>query len=437
MTAIASTVPASPASADDNALILPGGEASVILGPNAVLRVDGRLRSFRNCTSPGINDFVYPATDVYVVESTFDPLTSPELFPVLEDVTGTPSTIVQGGSAFAEQIIAITGPSGTLGPGNYSVVYDTCQDGRYQRTQGDQVFPNVIKVVYPPVIPPEDPAIAALKSNASTDFGRWQEIGKLFDTLVAVDSLANCAHGSVDNCLGVLAIWVDSPSVQKWIGTYGKVKSATECVTGNAGACFGILSDYWGFSQTPIRDSVVGGAKSLIANQAKAFFGIAADPPRADFATPTSATLDFPVPMVQGAGPVIDSIATFATALEREQMLWTSFLAAIERYQGARAAGDPAAAVAQARSAAGIATTLADASPVTADLLDAVFDTTLAEIPDFDGLSQAFHGEAFRWYTTGFTPDEDRRLRNAGIAGSERSTLPDERRTTSGAQGIE
>lgn len=408
--------------ADDNALILPGGGTSVTLGPNAVLRVDGRLRYFTNCDG-GINDFVYPATDVYIVDAADNPADSPTLFPELEDVTGTPSTILQAGGTFVEQIIAITGPSGMLGPGTYSVVYDTCQDGRFQASKGDQVFANAITVAYPAVIPPEDPAILTIKHNATTDWGRWQEIGNLFDSLVSVDNLAGCTFGEVKDCLAALAIWADSPSIEQWAATLGKLKDVEECVGEDLGACFGLLADYWGFSTTPIRDHVIGGAKSLIANQTKAFFGIAADPPRADFTTPTSVMLDFPVPIVHGAGEPIDTIAEFATALEREQAMWAAWLAAIERYQGARAAGDVLAAAAQARSAASLADALAAASPVTVGLLSDVFAATATAIPGFDTVSQAGHDRLFRFATSGFLPAERRFLANAGMTSSDAVAL--------------
>src|SRR5262249_61930111 len=42
---------------------------TAVFGSNAVVRIDGSITYESNCPKPGINDFFYPATDVYVVDS--------------------------------------------------------------------------------------------------------------------------------------------------------------------------------------------------------------------------------------------------------------------------------------------------------------------------------------------------------------------------------
>jgi len=139
----------------------------------------------------------YAASDVYLVAE------APDDGDELVDTSGTPSTIVSPGTMFIEETIAITAPSGTTGEGTYSIVYDSCQDGIYQPTQ-DSLFPDVVTVEMPAELPPVDAAIAALKTDAQTEWGRWQLIGKLFDSLINVDKYAGCAELDAGDCLDLI-----------------------------------------------------------------------------------------------------------------------------------------------------------------------------------------------------------------------------------------
>ncbi len=435
--------PVIPAHADEDSIRFSTGEGHATLGPNEVVRIDGRLRYFNNCSAAanagGVDDFVYPAADIYVIDAKDEPADGDPL----TDVAGTPTTIVQAGGTFVDEILAITQPSGSLPEGDYSIVVDTCQNGVFNAAS-DTLLHDMITVAFPPELPPIDQSILALKNNAHTQWGNWQEISRLFDTLLNVDKAAGCGmaafeHGddledAVHGCLEVISIWVDSPAISTWIEQTGRIKDAARCAGDDAGACFGLISAYWGLDGSPVRTFVTSGAKNLIANQARTFFGIYADPPRTDFTTATSVVQpDLPIPQMQGDGPVFDTMSSFATALEREQLMWTALLAAIERYQGAQAAGDTAAAVAQARSAANLADTLADAAPVTAGLLDDWFGAVQTAIPDLTTITQTECADARRVLGglngangSGLTPAEDQALRNWGNAGATRATWLDQ-----------
>ena len=113
-----------------------GGPPQGTFGPNEVIRFSGKLRFINAClgASPGgpfqgaINDFAWPATDVYVVAGSVPPADGATLL----DAGGVPSVVIEFGSAgFESELLAITVPGGKLGAGTYSVVYDTCQDGRF------------------------------------------------------------------------------------------------------------------------------------------------------------------------------------------------------------------------------------------------------------------------------------------------------------------
>ena len=107
---LATVVTAGPAAAADNALSFEGGGTTKTFGSNAAVRIDGRLAYEEDCPEDGFEDFVYPATDVYVISGGVSAGME------LEDATGIlPNTIVSTTSVFIEELIAVTAPSGKLG----------------------------------------------------------------------------------------------------------------------------------------------------------------------------------------------------------------------------------------------------------------------------------------------------------------------------------
>ena len=403
------------------------GTGSVTLGPNEVLRIDGRLTYSNSCDARGVNDFVYPATDIYVMPAWYTPAEGAPL----QDVMDSPNTIVSGLSVFIDEIVGITAPSGTLPEGDYSIVYDSCQDGRYDKVS-DTIFANVLHVKFPFDMPPVDPAIQAVKSSSFTQFGSWKEVGVMFDRLLKVESTVGkmgCLTGEVKDCWELLKLWVDDPAIQEFTRLVDMEMNAIECGTGSVSACFGIVSAYWRPPSTSPRDMVTGGTKALIANMAKSFFGVYADPPRADFLEPSSARVStgLPVQPVWGDGdPLVNATSTLVTPLEREEQMVTAFLAAVERYQGAQAAGDVGAALAQVRSARNLAAAMRAAAPTTDAALAEWFVSMRAVDPTFDQWSERSANEYLRWSQRGFDAEEIRHLRNDGLDGPGRQDAIDE-----------
>jgi hypothetical protein len=75
-------------------------------GANAIVRIDGTITYESHCPKPGINDFFYPATDVYIVPSGAGTGT-------LHDACGgRPNTIVSSATVFTDELIALTAPGG-------------------------------------------------------------------------------------------------------------------------------------------------------------------------------------------------------------------------------------------------------------------------------------------------------------------------------------
>ena len=67
-------------------------------------------------------DTFYPVADVYVVAGT------PAIGSTLTDVSGAPNVVFGSWGGGFSETIAYAQPSGKLGLGTYSVVYDECQD---------------------------------------------------------------------------------------------------------------------------------------------------------------------------------------------------------------------------------------------------------------------------------------------------------------------
>ena len=135
-------------------------------GANAVVRIDGSITYNTDCPKPGIKDFFYPATDVYIVDSGTGT-------GKLQDASqGRPNTIVSATTTFLDEVIAMTAPSGNLEEGDYDVVYDTCQDGQYDPGR-DTIFHDAVKVFLPLQLPDSGGAIGAIKDQARREYYSW------------------------------------------------------------------------------------------------------------------------------------------------------------------------------------------------------------------------------------------------------------------------
>ncbi len=112
-----------------------GGSSFAQFEPNATLRIHtGAIDFVNSCPVPGIPDSIWPWTDVYIV-----PAGSVSDGSQLTDVGGGPANAVMGssmGGVFIEEVIGFTAPSVSIGAGEYAVVYDECQDGKFQAGVG-------------------------------------------------------------------------------------------------------------------------------------------------------------------------------------------------------------------------------------------------------------------------------------------------------------
>ena len=106
------------------------GSEFTTFGPNADITIDMGTISY-------MCDWIYPTADVYIV-----PSGSVTIGGSLTDVAGTPNVIFgASGGIFVSETIGYTAPAGRIGPGRYAVIYDECQDGKFDA--GDFISPRL------------------------------------------------------------------------------------------------------------------------------------------------------------------------------------------------------------------------------------------------------------------------------------------------------
>ncbi len=378
---------AADASASDS-MTFGAGRESISAGANAMIMIDGSIRYENNCRRVAARntfeeDWIYPATDVYIV-----PTGSILYGQELKDAGGEgPNTIVGTGSgAFLGELIAVTTPSGTLGDGDFDVVFDTCQDGMVDTA--DTIFSNVIHIDVPDGdVPPVDPSIRRLKDAAREEYASWIKTHVALTMLFKLDdakSIAACLLAPNPACLlEVLAVIQDVDH-----------------------------------SRAPFEDWIEGIVLGEVMQTAKKWGAIWKDPADPDFDTLPGLTAPATPEIPASGRAVADAVGALAEPLGREGVLAEELLHALERYQGAQEAGDEAWALVQARAVRDVADTLDAhlAEDSAAEDLRAAMTPRLAAL-----VAAAEEGEAQvrRIQTQGLTPTEQRHLTNQGLDAGE------------------
>ncbi|MDD1709727.1 MAG: hypothetical protein LUQ37_02320, partial [Methanoregulaceae archaeon] len=373
--------------AGGNVMSFSDGSDHKSFGANGVVTIDGSITFDDGCGTGGVDDFVYPATDVYIVQSG-----SAAPGATLTDAGGEgPNTIVGTGSgAFLGELIAVTTPSGSLGDGQYDVVFDTCQDGVVG--PGDAVFADAITVDVPDgQVPPVDASLRQLKDTAREEYSQWLKTHMALTALFKYDkakSIASCILAPTSDCLSGILLKLYAPK--------SPLKAATSWI------------------QTA--------TLKLVANQAKHYGAIWHDPPDPAFATPTTlAPVELLEPPATG-GAVADALGATLAPMANESALSEALLHALERYQGAEAAGDAGWALVQARAVRDLSTELRTqltSSPELQQFRDAM----AATIDQVVASAQQGAALANRVRTIGFTPDERRTLLNHGLGTADIAAL--------------
>lgn len=377
--------------AAQNSLVLPGGGDYVTLGANGTLFIDGTVSYDDHCQwdgEGGVDDFFYPATDVYIV-----PAGSAVDGAELHDVNGQPNTIVATGSgAFLGELIGVAPPTGMLGDGEYDIVYDTCQDGTV--SESDEVFSDAIVVdVADGQLPPVDASIRKLKDKARQEYVAWLQMHIGVTALFKISDakeIAACILEANPECL-----------LQILEGIYGPDD---------------ILSQ--------VGDRIQDQTLALIANRAANYGAIWQDPADPDFdhlpvVEPHGMS---PVPAV--GRPVPDALVGLAPSLQQEDALGSALLHAIERYQGAEAKGDAQWALVQARAVRDLSAAL-DAHLAADRTVPALRAAVAADLTTLTADTNAGIDVINRIRTSGFTAAEQRALANRGLTADDVRGLED------------
>ena len=335
---------------------------------NEIVRVDGRITAHNDCPKPGINDFFYPATDVYLVPAG-------TAFGALHDASGgRPNTIVSTTSAFLDEVIAMTAPAGNLDEGTYDVVFDNCQDGNYD-PGADTLFPDAVTVTLPDVLPLADGAIRGMKDESRAEYESWMRTRHDMEGVFK----------NADEAIKVM------------------------CKAGNPIGCAMKKLDYF----SGIKERFL----QLLLSQANHYLAIADDPPDSGYDTATTLA-PFDVPSDHSDSPFGNAVADALRPLADEAAVSAALLHAVERYQGAQAAGDAHWALVHAREARNLAETLRRVVPASSDALADLKAAVSGGAADLDAALTAGRGFAGRVAASGFDAGERRTLLDEGLTPS-------------------
>lgn len=367
-------------------------------GGNAVVRIEQGVLT-RNC------DQIYTASDIYVVPTGSVTGTGA----TLTDVSGEPNTIMSqaGGGLFFDEIIGFTGPSGKIPEGTYDIVEDTCQDGVFDSSNGEQGFDSILTnaftVEYPGGVPPlPSAAITAMKDGAREQSAYWTGTAAMYFVLFAVETVRDLKAMDLKTrmgrylnfyCLLDPGIEGSPMPVTPWCPTVS-ILGATE-----------------------LRAAVV----KTILDKALNYSGIAADPPDFDYADPSvPAPVDTFDAVTGGLGEA--SLLDHATLLAHDKALSAAFLGALEKYQGAQIDDDPAAALMHARSVQNYAIALRDVQAAQATTAQNYYNQSRTS-PSVDTVIAQWETLQSEVAANGFTDEDRRELLNAGLDEQEIASL--------------
>ena len=367
-------------------LLWPNGASVAIFGPNASIHIDtGTIMTIRGCGEGGVDDWIYPYADIYIV-----PSGSVSVGGALTDAGGSKNTVWgASGGLFISQTIGYTSPGGNIGPGTYAVVYDECQNGKLDDI--DALFDPAFEVVITADVPPMPASIANVKAAAAEQAEYHLmlkgNLKKCFDGLHFAEDVL-----SVPEC-------VLSPAKCLLNFALGKIKEQLSAALG-----IGIDAE--------------GAALAYVGNMAQHYLGIAADPPDPNY---RELTLPPPVEYIdaQSIDTVLISTANLTNALGTEGALAAALLTSIERYQGADGTSDGEWALIHARTARMYASMLAGHLSSTNGAVAALDAALLADTRPLDDAVSTLDTFQERVEASGMTDNETRSLLNLGLSPEE------------------
>ncbi|MCA0757054.1 PKD domain-containing protein [Paenibacillus sp. N4] len=269
------------------------GNDYTTFGGNAGITIHtGKMQIIPSCAE-GNPDGLTSWTDLYIVESgSVNALSHGD---ELEDAGGgDPNTVMSLSSGiFISETIGYTGPDGKIPPGEYAIVFDECQDGKFDYLV-DGVIDPAFKVEYTTgFVPPLD--LTQLKEDAGKLAERWKKYEEYADKLFKLQKAADAGRNPNEKFVDFL------------------MRSGL---------------------QDPRTMALL-----QLANQSKHYQGIKDDPPDPDYKhiTPLGERLllDF-----QSSDPVDAAMQGLVNDIAKEQAMTRQMWTQLERYQGAQATGN-------------------------------------------------------------------------------------------------
>ncbi len=355
-----------------------GANESVYIGTGAIYYIHNE------CPEGGVDDFVYPAADIYVMRGT------PAIGSKLYDISGNPHTVLgMSSGAFVNALIGVTAPFGKIPGGRFTVVYDECQDGFLGPE--DSVFGNAFSVTVDTDVPQMPEGLAEVKANAAEQADRLFKANALLmgiTTYMEIDSII-----SIIRSLGK-----------------GGIANGVDLVLAGAESVTGPVTGV----------DPVTGALATNLNAIRQYQAIADDPPDPDFAR---ITLLPPVEQVSlhSTNPVENAILAYTGLGAEEAAISAAWLRALERYQGAELAGDGEWALIQAQAVRQFALLLVDHLALMAQRIDGLNSALGTHTENVD------NSELETWrqgvLTSGFSIDDVQDLSNFGVGSRDRAEL--------------
>lgn len=362
----------------------PAGAAQIALskpvyGQNEAVIVEiGQADYTRPCPKLGdwspADDWIYAVADIYILR------TPPAPGPIA-DVSGSPNVVFgTGGGAFLDEVLGYTAPAGNLGPGNYTIVVDECQD-RYFDPAIDTVIPDAFRVTSQVLVPPL-PGITALKAKAAARAGHWEDVSYRFSAAAAVHQ-ANEIVGALTSPADFIIFYV------------------------------GLAVQIGGGFPDP-KDITI----DLSISAARRWQGLAADPPDYAYDRPAGPGATPAVEPVDAA-PFLRSGSELAESTGVESELAAMLLANLEKYQGAANSRDGTWARQHALGAQRNARALADHLDATAAAATRTSQDLVADGTDLDTIAAAMDSEVATARAAGASPELRQAARNRGVSDAE------------------
>ena len=354
-----------------------------------IIAVGALTRDTGDTFTTASNIFVVPAGST---------LNSTIFLPTL-DPSGLPN-VIQGttGGGFFGEIIGFTAPAGNLTAGSWDVVEDHNQNNLFD--VGDTVLRNAFTVTLRTDVPPimNNAAIANIKFRAASSRDQLAEAKRILDaSRVLADGLEVFLEDDVPGLLMMIR--------EQLLGQLLPCLGIGDCILSYVGGVIPDTPVEWGFSVID----------DLVADTNAHYAGIAADPPDPLFQqlNPLRAR----VPAYVGGNDPFDAPSTqLFMALQEEGATAKSFLHAMERYQGADAAGNGDWALLHARQLQALARLLIENLTKSNAAYAAFVSALNADTRDLDATvaSWAAFAEAIR--NNGFSLAQQQYLANHGFS---------------------